>query len=328
MADMPAGSAAPAAGSSQAAGSPPAGGTAAGKTGESSNLPESGAKTTPEGDNTPEGGKKTGESAAAAVKRKLKAIIDGKETEVDEEEAIRSVQKVKAAEQRFAEASKMKKQAQQFLTQLKQATTDPRIMAQILKHPQINGDFRKIAEKYLFDLIQEEQLSPEQKELKQVKEQLAQHEEAKRAAKEQELTKQQSELVAKHTKDYQTEIITTLDNSGLPKTEYTIARMARYMHMGLSRGVTLKAADVVDFVWKDYQRDLGAMRSLPIDRLLEMIGPEVADKIREFDLGKVRNGQGAGNPPATPPTSGGNRIKKEALTVDEFRKRAADRAAQ
>lgn len=298
---------------------------------EGATPPAEGAQGAPAGQKPPEGGQKPAEGAAAAVKRKLKAVIDGQETEVDEEAAIRAYQKEKASDKRFQEAASLKKRAESFLNQLKRATTDPRVMAEVIKQidPQ-QGDFRKIAEKYLYDLIQEEQLSPEQKELKQAKEALSKFEKEKQEAAERQQTQEAAELQAKFTKDYQTDIIGALDSSGLPKTEYTIARMARYMHMGLVRGVELKAKDVVDFVWKDYQRDLSAMRSLPTEKMLEMIGPELADKIREFDLAKLRAGDGSGNSPDTknPPTPPANRIKKEALTVDEFRRRTAERAAQ
>lgn len=335
--ETPAVGSAPAAGS-PAAGSAPAAGKALGSAGEGAgkapaspgSAPEGGQKP-PEGANPPAGGKKPGESAAAAAKRMLKAIVDGKEVEVEEEAAIRAFQKEKASEKRFGEASALKKQAEQFLQQLKRGTSDPRVMAEIIKKidPE-KGDFRKIAEDYLYQLIQDEQLSPEQKELKAAREKLAEVERQEQERIEAEKNQQASELQQKFTKEYQTDIIGALEQSGLPKTEYTVARMARYMHMALVRGVELKAADVVDFVWKDYQRDLGAFRSLPAEKLLDMIGPELADKIREFDLAKLRNGGGSAPADTTkPPIPGESKEfhgKKEPLTKDEFRERARQRA--
>lgn len=322
MADQIAGSA-PAAGTPPA-GTPPAG---AGTPPEGAKPPVPGANNPPAGDNPPPAGQKPGEGAAAAAKRKLKAIIDGKEIEADEDEVIKGFQRSKAADKRFEDAAKMRKQAETFINLLKRSANDPKVLEEIIAHPSIGGNFKKIAEQYLYDIIQRESMTPEQRELAETKEKLSQFEREKQEAEKAETQRQMTELQNKYTKEYQTQIIQALDKSGLPKSEFTISRMARYMHMGLTRGVELKADDVLDLVRQDYYNDLRSFGTLPADKLVEILGEDVIKKLREFDLAKVRGSQGGGEVPPTQqepkPASG-----KKPLTTEEFRKLAAQRAAQ
>lgn len=329
MADAIAGSA-PAAGSTPA-GTPPAG---AGTPPEGAKPPVPGANNPPAGDNTPPAGQKPGKGAAAAAKRKLKAIIDGKEIEADEDEVIKGFQRSKAADKRFEDASKMRKQAENFMNLLKRSANDPKVLEEIIAHPSIGGNFKKIAEQYLYNIIQREAMTPEQRELAETKEKLSQFERERQKAEQAEQGRQAGELQAKYTKEYQTDIIKTLDSSGLPKSEFTISRMARYMHMGLTRGVELKAADVIDLVRQDYAADMRALvGSLPAEKLVEVLGEDVAKKIREYDLAKVRGsqGNGSGQPPAgqdgQAPVADPLGAAKKALTTEEFRARASARAA-
>jgi hypothetical protein len=275
---------------------------------------------------------KPGETPKAAEIRKFKALIDGKEVEFDEKDAVRAFQKEKASDKRFMDAAAIKKQAEGFLNQLKRATDDPRVLQKIIQSVNPKGNFKEIAEKYLYELIQDEQLTDEQRELKTVKEQLAQHDEEKRIQAEQQQADEAKALETKYSQSYQKDIIDVLEVSGLPKTAYTVARMARYMHMGLTRGVELTAKDIVEFVRKDYQAEYAAFNSLPTERLMELIGPEIANKLRQYDLDKVKGGGQAG-PGAKPGTPPANPFKKpvstapKALTTKEFRELAEQRAS-
>ena len=94
------------------------------------------------------------EKAVAALK-KLK--VKGKEIEVDDAQYHSYAQKGAAATQTWEEAAKMRKEAEGFVHLLK---TDP---LKILKDPNLGLDFRKIAEDYLWEQLQDEQMSPEQK---------------------------------------------------------------------------------------------------------------------------------------------------------------------
>jgi hypothetical protein len=320
------------AGSAPAAGSTPASTPAAGST------PGQKPGTTPPAGSAPDAGKpgagannvpgsKPGETAAQTVKRMLKAKIDGQDVEVDEEEAIRAFQKSKGAEKRFQEAATMRKQAEQIIGLLKQSKSNPRVLAELLKHPAIGGNFDEIAERYLLERIQRETMDPKDRELMDTKARLQEIEQEREQEAQRQRDTEMQTLVQQYTTDIQKDITGTLDTAGLPKSEYTISRMARYMNMALQRGVELKATDVVDLVRQDYLKEVGFFAGgLPIEQLFDVLGPDVAKRIREYDISRVRGGANGGgnNPPTLPPPAPENG-KREQLTRDEFRQRIAQK---
>jgi hypothetical protein len=139
---------------------------------------------------------------------------------------------------------------------------------------------------------------------------------------EQEMT----ELQNKYQTEIQTEIMTALDGGGLPKSEFTIGRIARYILMAAQRGVELKPADVLDMVKQDYNNEMKALfaTSTP-DQLASIAGEDMLKRLREYDLAKVRNGSGGGTP-SNQPTPDRTRQSGKKLTLEEFRKRTDERA--
>lgn len=213
--------------------------------------------------------------------KKYKVKVDGQEIEIDEGELLKGYQKAKSANKRFEEAAKLKKQSDQILEALK---TSP---AQVLEHLGLN--FREVAEKYLIEKLEEESLPPEQKELRDAKKKLEEYE-----AREKEIQKQrEQEEYAKMKSSYETEIetqiIDSLNQSGLPKTPYTVKRMAQYLARALDRGVDIRPKDVVELVRKDYYEDLTSyLGGHDGENLLKTLPKEVIDKIRKADLARVK----------------------------------------
>ena len=99
-------------------------------------------------------------------KRLYRVKIDGQEMEVDESELLAGYQRAKAANKRFEEAAKQRKQAEHFLKLLR---TDP---VKVLQHPEVGHDVRQLAEDYLAEIIKKEKMSPEEREKAELKEKL------------------------------------------------------------------------------------------------------------------------------------------------------------
>lgn len=219
----------------------------------------------------------------AGAPRTFQVKVDGEEVTVTEEELLRGYQLRKASDKRFSEGHQMRKQSEEFIRLLK---TDPK---KVLSHPSIGLDLKNFAEEYLMGQMQEEMMSPEEKKLKEYQEKLRGYEEAEANAKKEEETKQEKAVREKYTADYNNQIITALEQSGLPKTEFTVKRMINYMHSALQKGYELEGKDVVDLVKQDYINDTKALYSnLDADSLMDIIGPDMAKKIREYDLNKVK----------------------------------------
>jgi uncharacterized protein (UPF0147 family) len=258
-------------------------------------------------------------------KRMLKAKIDGKEIEIDEDSAIRAFQKERASEKRFQDAAQMKKQAEGFLRMLKESDANPLVLEEIMNDPSIGVNFRKVAEQYLYEKIKFEQLSPDERKKAELKQELAQMEQAKqeqlRLQQEEELN-QQTEQWREH---YTQEINTALDKSDLPRTQYTIAQMARYILMGQQRGMELSADEIIPLVKRDYQNMIMELFSkLPADKLTNFVGEDLLKKLREADLAKVKGGIGA---KTTEPTGASTvPMSPKPLSKDEWRNKIHQRA--
>jgi hypothetical protein len=257
-----------------------------------------------------------GETAAQAEARKWKLKVNGKEREVTEEELLSGYNRAEAAEERFKEAAMTKKQAEEFVNMLKK---DP---IALLKDPRLGHDVRMIAEKYLLEQMQEEMLTPEQKELKEAKAKLKAYEDQKRAIEQEQMKARDKELTEKYTADYSNQIIKALNENSLPKTEYTVKRIAYYMHLGLQKGLNLSASDVADKVKQDYINEQKALfAAADGGTLVQLLGEDAANKLRKWDVSRVKNPNAHAKTPEKQFISDDTPKKTKKITIDEWRAR-------
>jgi len=228
--------------------------------------------------------------AIKAAKKQYKLLIDGKESveefDPSDDEAVRKeLQLSRAAKKRMAEAVAEKKKAFEIINAFEK---DPETM---LKRLGPKG--REIAEKYLLAQINDDMLSPEQRELKTLREEnetFKQREVREKAEREQSATlKKENE----YAQAFQETIIQALNKSGLPKTPELVKRMAAVMSKNLEFGLELTPDDLVAEVKNDI---MGLLKSIAGDaegeQLATMFGPDVANKIRKFDIKSLQEKQG------------------------------------
>lgn len=257
--------------------------TSAAPSAEGSSQTQSAPQQGAEGSTPQEGVKGTVASTAEKILKKYKVKVDEQEMEVDEDELLRGYQLRKASDKRFQEGMQARKQAETFINMLK---TDPK---KILTNPNLGLDFKKIAEEFLLEQMQEEMLDPKEKEIRNYKQKLSKYEEMEKKA----IEEQKKALFDKQTQEARTKIegdvVKALESSGLPKTEYTVKRMIHYMLSALEDGYKLSASDVVDLVQRDYIQDTKALYSnLDGEILLKLLGDDLANKIRKTDLERIK----------------------------------------
>lgn len=264
---------------------------------------------------TPE--QKAAISAADAEKlaRKFKVKVDGAESEVDEDELVRSYQLRKVSDKRLQEATQARKQAEEFVNLLKH---DP---IKLLSDPRIGHDVKKLAEEYLMKELENEMLTPEQKELREAKAKLKTYEEMKAEQEKAAVAAQEKQLMDHYTQKYQQDIISALDSSGLPRTEATVNRMIHYMAQSLEKQYGFEATDVVDLVKMDYIRDTKALYAgVPDEVLLDILGDDIIKKVVKADLNKMKR-----NPMATQTKTqhvGNIQPKKsEKISIDQWKEK-------
>ena len=230
--------------------------------------------------------------------RKMKLKVDGRNEELSEEEVIKWAQMGRAAQSRFQEAAAMRKQAEDFIQMLK---TNPRA---VLENKNIGVDLRKFAEDYLGEQLRAQQMTPEQRRIKELEDSLkakeAQEAEGKKTAEQ----RQHDAEIAQYQQEYDISIPQAIEKAGLPKTPYTVKRITDYMISALNNGVDVSPDAVTEMVRQDYMSDLIALAGgMDGDRLLALFGDGVSNKIRKADLARLKKGlagQGGAEPQLEP----------------------------
>ncbi len=229
---------------------------------------------------------------------KLKA--DGEEFDFDatDEEAVkREIMKARGANKRFQEAAGLRKDAERAFEMLK----DPTQLREILQDPRIGIDLKKFAEDYVWEQIQEQQLTPEQKAQRDKDRRLAEYEAREAKAKEDGLSRQQQESQARYETGYETKITKALEAGGIPKTPEAVSRMAEYLLRAVENGYDLSPEDLVQQVRQDYISEFTAvLGAADGDQLLALLGEANAEKLRKADLKRLKNPQGNPFPSRSP----------------------------
>jgi hypothetical protein len=253
--------------------------------------------------------------AEEIIRKKFKVKIDDLEAEVSEDELKSGYQRAKASQKRFEEAARLKKQAEQQIDSIRK---NP-----IQALAELGIDVRGMSEEYLAKQLQLEQLSPEQRKLMEMEEKLRSYEEQDKAKKQKEEQDQHAKLMEHYEQEYTNGITAALNTSGLPKTPYTVKRMAQYMARALDNGYEVKPQDVVSYVKEDYMNDFKEFfATYEGDALMDILGKQVVDKIRKAELAKVKGKAAPATPTATKTvaqTEPGEPKPKKKMTMAEFR---------
>lgn len=215
--------------------------------------------------------------------RPYKIKVNGEERAASLDEILKLAQKAEGAEKKFQEAYKMRKQSESLIRMLKERPLD------VLRNPNIGIDVKKMAEDYLYEEIKKQQMSPQERELFELKQKMKEVEDEKQTSKQREEQEKFNNLVAHYNEHFDREISTALKDANLPKSESTVKRVAYYLSEGLRRGVQLKPSDVIDIVRQDYVRDITSLFAhTDGETLTKLLGEPNLKKIRESELKRVR----------------------------------------
>lgn len=228
----------------------------------------------------------------AAEKKIWRLKADGEEFDFDasDEESIkREIMKARGADKRFDSAAAMKKQAETFFEMIK----NPQSLREVLSDPRVGVDLKKFASDYLWEQIQEEGMSPEQKAQRDKDRELEGYRSQQAKEKEAKESQERQARQAHFESSYEQKITKALDAGGIPKTHATVARMADYLAKALENGYDLTPEDLVQEVRNDYLNDFNSVLSAADgDQLLALIGDANAEKLRKADLKRLKSTQG------------------------------------
>lgn len=230
----------------------------------------------------------------AKLAKKKVAIKAGDQEEHEElERIVRDRQKFKGAEKRFEEAHRLRQEADRMTNEVKglmQMVRDN--PAEVLQKLGVN--FRDVAEQYLKQTIEQEMMTPEQRQQAEMQRELEKYrqkdEQEKQSAEEQ----RHNAEIAKWKQHYDKTVSEALSSADLPKTELTVMLMGRQLRNAINNGdKNPNPADYIDAVRDAYFSEVQKYwGGLPPEKLLKLAGEETANKIRQADLARVR-----GTPP-------------------------------
>jgi small-conductance mechanosensitive channel len=252
--------------------------------------PVDGAAKTPNQTN-PTGAPQSGDVAKAAAEamRKLKIKHkDGKEEEVDEGEVLKVYQERKQhqseASRKLNEGLKLRKQAEEFVSMLK----DEGKLRDVLK--KLGHDPRKLSEKILGEHLEDELMDPKDKELKTLRQQLEAREAKEKAELDRVQNERKEQLKQKFMKEYESDFVKSLESQKLPPTKEVVAKMAGYVSQFAKQNIKITTDEAASLVKQDIENfTKSVVGNSDGELLLKLLGEDVANKIRKFDTSKIRS---------------------------------------
>ncbi len=263
-----------------------------------------------------------------AQKEKFMLTVDGEdfEEEIDfnnKEDLKKRFQLAAAAKKRMGEAVTEKRKAFEIIKAFEQ---DPESML-----ARLGPKGREIAEKYLLKQIQDDMLSPEEKEARLTKAELEKYRAKEKEAEENKVKTVAQQKEAHYAQEFQKTIITALDKSGMPKSPALVKQMASIMAKNLQLGLELTPDDLAAEVRSENNKTLKAIiADATGDQLIEMFGPDIAKKIRQSDIRKLQEKQSQvfQRGPSSGSSSGSNRESRGPMTMDEWKEQVNRRVLE
>lgn len=232
------------------------------------------------------------QQAAAEKKRlnKLMLKIDGEELEeelpfeIDEDQADwmkKNLQLSKKAQKSMQSEASLRSQVDQFVKSLKGDTKNT------LK--QMGIDPKEFAAMIIEEELQQQAMTPEQRERAELQAKLKELEDERRREKEDFDKREYERLTQQEYERIDTKMTAVIDQAGIPKSPYVVKKIAQYMQDGLQYGVNLEPEDVIGLVKEEIQSDIKELiNALGEDKVESFIGKDVLDKVRKKNLAKAK----------------------------------------
>jgi hypothetical protein len=215
------------------------------------------------------------------------------------ERVIAAEMKSREADKRMQLAAKLKKDLDMTNTQVNQLIDalkkDP---WKVLSNPALGIDARKMAEEYVWQQIQQERMTPEQRQAAQDRLENAQMKAEKEQAQKDQADREMQALIAQRRAYWEKTIPEAIDAAGLPKTSYTVRRFAEYIKAAARSRVPADMPAIASQIRQELV-DLQSKFLLPPkgatetdeayeERVLGSAPSEYVKMLRKADLRKLR----------------------------------------
>lgn len=238
-------------------------------------------------------------------KRWLTAKVDGKEEKVDEDTLLREYQKAKAADKKFQEAAKIRQEYEEFQRKLKESPEE------LLNDPNLPIDRQKLAESWIMKQIEAEMpKDPKELKIKEYEEKLKKYQEMEKQAQEEQQRQEFEQVVSKRREEIGNLLSEAMKKSPLSKNPETAAATLREMALyyrtyKAETGETPNAEELAAHVEQKYYKGMYELAgTLEGEDLVQFLGEGVVNKIRKYDLAKLKGGNKTPTPEVAPPKEG------------------------
>ncbi len=265
------------------------------------------------------------EKAAAPTPPEMWDVkVNGKMVKMTRQEALDNASMSYAANDKFNEAAKLRKQVDSILSKAKsnpiEALMDPSLG---LTKDQIRAAFEKW---YTDEYIEPETLNADQKKAREYEIRLKKYEDQEKLAKEKAAQDEEERLTSQQRDYLQGQIIEAMEASGLPKTKFFVSRMAFYMRQNALNGWDAPINLIVKQVQNERQSMMGDMSDgATPEQLVALLGESASQKINSYYLKQLRDKRGQFAPAATNnPRAGTGPLSGEKISSSEVTRRLRD----
>jgi hypothetical protein len=229
--------------------------------------------------------------AEGGEEQRYPVTVNGKEEMLTLSELRENARLGKAAFKKMQEAAEVRKSAEGLLGKFKDRG---KLFEALQEAGHSEEDIRSTFEDWYHKrVVEPSMMTPEQRELAQMREKLQRYE----SEKEQEAlrTEQQKTTQAqKYFADkFQQDIIKSIDAGGLPKDPKTVSRIAYYMSENIKNKLGLPMEAIVERVKADYREELQAVvGGFEPEQFVRFMGEDTAKKLASYYAAELRKRKG------------------------------------
>ncbi len=271
--------------------------------------PNTGTPNTGDGPNT---GKSTSTQTPGtqAPPEMFEVKVNGRTVKMSRQEVLEHASLSHAANQKFDEAAKMRKE---FEESKNKYSKDPlKAFLDFAKDLPPAEKRKALEEFYMREYIEPENMTAEQKKLKEYELKVQEYEAREKEKAEKDEMDKTSKLVEQQREYLQNQIIEALETSNLPKSKDTVKRIAFYMRQNLLNGWDAPMDMIIRQVKNERQSSIrDEIQTSSAEQILELLGEDVVNKIRRYDLQKLRDSRQSPPVVTNRPNAGTGKIENE-----------------
>jgi hypothetical protein len=286
-------------------------------------------QTAPEGDvqedDAPEpGNEKTRPEATPDFKgTKHKVKINGEELEVEYDELVRNYQLNKAITKKEQETAKLRREIAQEKEQLQKffesAKQDKKVLWELARKFGHNPE--ELAEELVWEKLQYERMTPEQRELHELRKEREARQKEKEDAERRQKELEAEEEAKRYESEIEEDVLAVVDLAGRKPTPSVVARIAEIYQSHITAKKQKPSREVVAQKLRHwYDQELTAeLTEGNIDQFIERLPRDALNKLNEHLVSKARKHLPSSPSPSRPSAEKSQtKPKPKSIGVDEF----------